>query len=80
MFCLRAAAYDGHQLGDPEKLVQVVLDVVRGEGVALGRELPLSLPLGSDTFNTIQETLCRTDKVLEDWEDVIKSTDFPEST
>ncbi|KAF8531147.1 short-chain oxidoreductase [Gautieria morchelliformis] len=71
-------AYNGRQPGDPKKLVQVILDVVRVEGVAQGRETPLGLPLGSDSANVIKDTLGRTANILEQWEDVIKSTDFPQ--
>ncbi|KIJ47758.1 hypothetical protein M422DRAFT_226126 [Sphaerobolus stellatus SS14] len=74
------AAYNNNQPGDPKKLVQVILDVIRGEGIAEGRELPLGLPLGSDAFAAVKETLTRTDNVLTEWEDVIKSTDFPKNT
>ena len=75
-----ATAYNGKQPGDPKKLVQVILDVVRGEGVAQGRELPLGLPLGSDCYSAINDTLARTASVLNQWEDVIKGTDFPKGT
>ena len=70
-------AYNNKQPGDPRKLVQVILDVVRAEGVAEGRTAPLGLPLGSDCFAVVKETLARTANVLTEWEDVIKSTDFP---
>jgi hypothetical protein len=60
--------------------VEVILDLVRGEGVAQGREIPISLPLGSDCLNVVKETLSRTDKVLAEWDDVIKSTDFPKGS
>lgn len=71
-----APAYNGKQPGDPKKLVSVVLDVVREEGVALGKEIPFALPVGSDCFTVVQSTLNRTCKVLKDWEDIIKGTGF----
>ncbi|GJJ15055.1 hypothetical protein Clacol_009330 [Clathrus columnatus] len=70
-------AYNGKQPGDPKKLASVVLDVVRKEGVAEGRDIPVSLPLGSDCFEGVRSTLEKTTKVLNEWEDVIKGTDFP---
>jgi len=73
-------AYNGKQPGDPKKLVEVMLDVIRQEGVAEGRDLPLGLPLGSDCFGVIKESIAKTDKVLTEWESVIKSTDFPKGT
>lgn len=69
-------AYSGKQLGDPKKLVSVVLDFVRQEGVAQGREIPLTLPLGGDCLGVVRNTLSRTTKTLEDWEDVIQGTAF----
>ena len=64
------------QLGNPEKGVQVMLDVVRGEGVAQGKEFPKSLLMGSDTFAVVQETIQGYLKLQENWESVSKSTDF----
>lgn len=65
----------GNQLGDPKKLAELTVDLVRGEGVAKGKEPPLFLPLGSDAFADTKEKAERTLKVLEEWEEVIKSTD-----
>ena len=79
-FDILATAYNGKQPGDPKKLVQVILDVVRGEGVTQGRELPLGLPLGNDCYSTINNTLARTANVLNQRENVIKGTDFPKGT
>jgi len=74
------SAYNNKQPGDPRKLVEVMLDIVRGEGVAEGKEIPLSLPLGSDALATVKETLQRTENILNEWESVIRSTDFPKGT
>ncbi|KAH0828727.1 hypothetical protein J3R83DRAFT_3138 [Lanmaoa asiatica] len=41
-------AVAGKQPGDPAKAMNAVVDVVRGEGVAAGREWPLYLVLGKD--------------------------------
>ncbi|KAK0194698.1 hypothetical protein F5146DRAFT_1135449 [Armillaria mellea] len=49
-------AYDGKQPGDPKKGVLVMLDVVREEGVAQGKEFPKSLLLGSDCFKAGSDT------------------------
>ena len=69
-------ALNNNQQGDPHKLAQIIADVVQGEGIAAGQEVPLGLPIGSDSFAAIKETVERTQKVLTEWEDVIKSTDF----
>jgi len=70
--------YNDQQPGDPEKFVQVLLDYVKREGkFGGGKELPVGIPVGSDAFEIIRGTCRSTLKVLEEWEDVIKSTDFP---
>ncbi|KDQ09720.1 hypothetical protein BOTBODRAFT_58499 [Botryobasidium botryosum FD-172 SS1] len=73
-------SFNNHQPGDPERFVQVLLDYVRHEGIFAGRpKLPVGMPLGSDSFRIIGNACRKTLKVLDEWEDVIKSTDFPES-
>ncbi|KAI8674093.1 hypothetical protein NCS55_00732100 [Fusarium keratoplasticum] len=66
----------GHQAGDPEKGVAIVLDLVRGEGVAKGREMPLRIALGADGYEVVKNKCDETLKILEDWKDVSCSTDF----
>ncbi|KAF8518540.1 hypothetical protein BU17DRAFT_48584 [Hysterangium stoloniferum] len=73
-------AYNGKQPGDPKKLVEVMLDVIRGEGVGKGREPPLTLLLGSDAYNVVRKLCDRTYDVTKEWEEVTKGTDFPEGT
>ncbi|KAK0229990.1 hypothetical protein EDD85DRAFT_126925 [Armillaria nabsnona] len=69
-------AYNSNQPGDPKKGVQVMLDVVRGEGVAQGKEFPKSLLLGSDCFGSVQKQLDDYLKLQSGWETVSRSTDF----
>ncbi|KAK0447192.1 hypothetical protein EV421DRAFT_1789303 [Armillaria borealis] len=69
-------AYNGKQPGDPKKGVQVMLDVVRGEGVAQGKEFPNSLLLGSDCFEGVQDQIQGYLKLQKEWTGVSKSTDF----
>jgi len=70
--------YNNQQPGDPEKFVQVLLDYVKREGkFGGGKQLPVGIPVGSDSFQIIGTECRKTLKVLEEWEDVIKSTDFP---
>ncbi|KAK0484457.1 hypothetical protein IW261DRAFT_1330928 [Armillaria novae-zelandiae] len=69
-------AYNSNQPGNPKKGVQVMLDVVRGEGVAQGKEFPKSLLLGSDCFGSVQKQLDDYLKLQSEWETVSKSTDF----
>ncbi|RMY66891.1 hypothetical protein D0862_15145 [Hortaea werneckii] len=65
----------GNQPGDTAKAARLVIDLVKGEGVGQGRELPLALPIGNDAFVKIKEQSKATLKMLEEWEDVIRSTD-----
>ncbi|KAF9461445.1 hypothetical protein BDZ94DRAFT_1167682 [Collybia nuda] len=69
-------AYNGKQPGDPLKGVEVMLDVVRGEGVAVGKSFPISLSLGSDCFGVVKASSEATLARLHEWEEVTKSTDF----
>ncbi|KAK0224167.1 hypothetical protein IW262DRAFT_1493014 [Armillaria fumosa] len=67
---------NGTQLGNPEKGAQVMLDVVRGEGIAQGKEFPTSLLMGSDTYAVVQDKIQGYLKLQTEWESVSKSTDF----
>ncbi|RFU72607.1 hypothetical protein TARUN_9654 [Trichoderma arundinaceum] len=71
------AATDGNQLGDVEKGAEVIIDVLSGTGVASGRELPVRVVLGSDTEHVIKDKFESTNKILEEWKDVLRSTDRP---
>lgn len=66
------------QPGDPVKFVNIVLDLVRQEGVADGKEVPFRFPVGVDCFDDIKQKCEDTLKTLEEWKDVIRSTDIPE--
>lgn len=65
----------GNQPGDPVKLVSIVIDLVRKEGVAEGREVPLRMFLGGDAWDEVGEKLRKTIKDFEAWENVTRSTD-----
>ncbi|KAI8272748.1 hypothetical protein K4K60_011899 [Colletotrichum sp. SAR11_57] len=66
----------GTEPGDPEKAVERMVELVRGEGMAEGREVPLRVPLGTDGWGRIKKKCEDMVKVCEDWEDVAKSTDW----
>ncbi|RSL73546.1 hypothetical protein CEP53_000673 [Fusarium sp. AF-6] len=70
------AKRSGRQAGDPEKGVAIVLDLVRGEGVAEGRDMPLRIALGEDGYEVVKDKCDETLKSLEDWKDVSCSTNF----
>lgn len=69
-------AYNGNQPGDPKKGVQVIVDVIRGEGVAAGKEWPRSLCLGSDCHATVKAESEKTLARLEEWKEASFATDF----
>lgn len=66
----------GTQRGDPKKLVAVVVDVVKGEGVAKGKMMPEALPMGPDAVQAIRQKYEMTLKTIQDWEEVSCSTDY----
>jgi len=67
---------DMTQPGDVEKAVRIILDLVKGQGVAVGKEVPFRLPLGTDCYETIRDKCRETLELLDEWRDVITSTDF----
>ncbi|KAF9021171.1 NAD-P-binding protein [Hymenopellis radicata] len=69
-------ANDWNQPGDPQKGVNVVLEVVRGEGAATGRPVPSTMLVGLDSFNVVQEELKRVNAFQMEWSEVTKSTDL----
>lgn len=72
------AKEDRAQPGDPEKAVEIILDLVRKEGCAEGRDVPFRLPLGTDSFGTMKEKCEEVLKLLEEWGPVILSTNYEE--
>lgn len=70
------AAYDGNQPGDPQKAVELMIDLVKGEGCAAGKTVPLRLPIGRDSREAIKSACEEMLRTIEEWKDVIDSTDF----
>ena len=69
------AEQDMAQPGDVRKGVDIILDLVRGEGVAAGKDVPLRLPIGTDCYHGIKKKCEETLDLLSSWSDVITSTD-----
>jgi NAD(P)-dependent dehydrogenase (short-subunit alcohol dehydrogenase family) len=65
------ASKDGKQPGDVGKAVRVMVDVFTEEG----GEVPVRLPLGRDSYETIKRKCEETLGLLEGWRDVICATD-----
>ena len=70
------AREDGAQPGDPEKLVKIMVDLVKGEGFAKGRSIPLRIPIGRDCVEDVKERCEETLRGLEEWQEVMTSTDM----
>ncbi|CAG8976546.1 hypothetical protein HYALB_00011023 [Hymenoscyphus albidus] len=67
----------GNEPGDSKKAIEIMIDLVKGTGVAAGKEIiPLRVPLGSDGLERIKAKCRETLKICEDWEEVAKSTDI----
>lgn len=66
------------QSGDPKKGVAIIVDLVRQEGVAKDKTVPLRMPLGPDAYEVIKNKCDKTINLLEDWKHVISSTDIVE--
>jgi hypothetical protein len=71
-----AGEIHGKQPGDPRKAAQRIFEIVHGEGMAKGKKWPKRLPLGSDALAGIREKCKETLGLCEEWEDVIKSTNY----
>lgn len=65
-----------HMNGDPAKAMELLVDVVRGEGKAKGKAWPLYLPMGATTDDAIQAKTKTILGVLDEWRDVIRDLEF----
>ena len=61
---------DSTQPGNTTKAVERIVDVIEGE------EMPVRLPLGVDVLEMVRRKYVETLSICEDWEGVVKSTDF----
>jgi NAD(P)-dependent dehydrogenase (short-subunit alcohol dehydrogenase family) len=62
--------FSGSQPGDPQKLVQILVDITQME------EPPLHLLLGPDTYELVTQKRAKEDREFERWKDLTMSTDF----
>ncbi|OBZ70280.1 putative oxidoreductase YusZ [Grifola frondosa] len=72
----RFAAIAGHEKGDPAKAMELVVDVVKGEGKAKGREWPLWLILGRDAYTDVRNKCHKVLRTMDAWEDVATDLEF----
>jgi len=68
-------AYNGNQPGDPKKGVQVMIDVVKGEGVAANKPFVPVVLLGSDCYRIVRDILEKNVERMDDWKEISGSTD-----
>ncbi|EEB94741.1 hypothetical protein MPER_06398 [Moniliophthora perniciosa FA553] len=73
-------AYNNKQPGDPSKGVEIMVDIVRGEGVARGKTFSNNIQLGSDCYEVAKAECEKALSQLEEWKDVSCSTDFLKGT
>ncbi|KAI1383835.1 uncharacterized protein F4822DRAFT_53210 [Hypoxylon trugodes] len=66
----------GKEPGNAEKGVAIMIDLVKGTGVAAGKQVPLRVPLGSDGWSRIRAKCEGMVNICDDWEDVARSTDI----
>ncbi|GBE88808.1 Uncharacterized oxidoreductase [Sparassis crispa] len=69
-------SFDRTQPGDPVKGAEILVDLVRGEGVAKGREVPPVIGLGQDYYLSVKQACKNTLEELEEWQAVSCSTDI----
>ncbi len=67
----------GNEPGDPVKGVRLMIELIKGTGVAEGREVPLRMPIGSDSFAPIKQKCEDTLKLIEEWGHIGKLSDRP---
>ncbi|THU82018.1 NAD(P)-binding protein [Dendrothele bispora CBS 962.96] len=67
----------GNEPGDPVKAMEVLVDVVRGEGCAKGKKWPTVLPLGQDAEADMRGKWDAFMNVLEEWGNIVRSVCFP---
>ncbi|KAJ4487889.1 NAD-P-binding protein [Lentinula aciculospora] len=66
----------GHEPGDPVRAMEALVDVVRGEGVAVGKKWPepgASLLLGNDAERDFYKRYNKLKAAVSEWSDVIRS-------
>jgi hypothetical protein len=69
----------GRQKGDPAKAMEILVDVVRGEGKFEGKELPLWLALGPDS---VKDMKIRAQQIIDSIDknaDISVTTDLTDS-
>lgn len=71
--CKFLSGVHGNQSGDPRKAGRVIVDIVKGEGSAIGRKCPDTIILGEDAMKDIRRKCKSVVQLLDDveWRDVL---------
>ncbi|KAF8628593.1 hypothetical protein AX15_003816 [Amanita polypyramis BW_CC] len=72
----RLALISGTQNGDPARAMEVLVDTVRGEGVAKGKPWPGLLVLGEDAERDLRNKCTHIIQILDEWKEVAGSCNF----
>ena len=72
----RFSSISGYEKGDPRKAMELLVDVVKGEGRAKGREWPLWLVLGRDAYADVRAKTAKLLETMKAWEDVATDLEF----
>lgn len=72
----RFTSLAGTEKGDPAKAMDLLVDIVKGEGKAKGKEWPSLLVLGKDAYTDVRSKCEQTMRALEAWEDIATDLEF----
>lgn len=67
---------DGNQPGDTKKGAKLMVEALTGTGRCAGKKLPPRLALGADAVKYIGDVLDTNRKHLDEWTDLISTTDY----
>ena len=72
----RFNSISGYERGDPRRAMELLVDVVRGEGAAADRPWPLWLFMGADVYRDVRGKCAAVLQALDTWEDVSTALEF----
>jgi uncharacterized protein YbjQ (UPF0145 family) len=66
----------GKEPGDPVKGAKVIVDLLKGEGTFVGKEVPARFVMGREILAMVEKLNEADTKSLEEWKAVAESTEF----
>ena len=76
---LRILSLPSSTRGDPDKAMEAMVDVVKGQGVANGKSWPFYLFLGEEAYRDVGSKCRKVLGALDKWGDVAQSMNFDEA-